>query len=125
MKNFFVLFSTFYFTVFSLFGQENVLYFEVQQAKKANDYFENVFLEEINAELIASKKFINPDEVYFFGNISLDVKPNQSKAINLVMPLKSENITLELIEAPESFYRYEVMTSSGKKFPAKYFSKLN
>ena len=118
MKNLFVLFSTFYFAVFSLFGQENVLYFEVQQAKKGNGNFENAFLEEVNAELIASKKFINPDEVYFFGNISLDVKQNQSKAINLVMPLKSENITLELIEAPESFYRYEVMTSSGKKFPA-------
>ena len=118
MRKILVLFSIFYFTTFSVFGQENVLYFKVQQAKKANVYFENAVLEEVSAEVNVLKKFVKPDEIFFLGNVSLDVKQKKSKAINLVMSLKSKNITLELIEVPKSFYNYKVMTSSGAIFPA-------
>ena len=73
MKKLFVLFSTFYLAVFSVFGQESALYFEIQQAKKENVYFENAVFEEVQAEVTISEKFVNPDEIFFFGNISLDV----------------------------------------------------
>ena len=118
MKKVVVLFSIFYFAAFSVFGQENALYFEVQQAKKANVHFENAVLKEVRAEVKVLKRFVNPDKIFFFENFSLDVKQNKSKAINLVIPLKTKNMTLELIEAPESLYNYEVITSNGEVFTA-------
>ena len=117
MRNILVLFSIFHLAVFSISGQENALYREIQQAKKSNVYFENVVLCKVSAEVKALERFINPDEVFFFGNISFDVN-SKTKAMNLVMPLKTKNMILELTEAPESFYDYEIITSSGKKFPA-------
>jgi len=118
MKNLLALFTILNLTVFSVYGQKNVLYFEVQQAKKSSTNFENNVLKKANADTSALKNFINPDEVFFFDNNPVDVKRSESKNINLVMPLKTGNMVLELIEVPESFYNYEVMTSDGKKLPA-------
>ena len=72
MKKLIILFSTFFFTFFSVFGQENTLYYEVQQAKNRNTYFENTNLQTVSPDFEALKNFINPNEVFFFGNISLD-----------------------------------------------------
>ena len=44
MKKLLVLFFNIYLVIFSLFGQESVLYHEIQQAKGANTRFENVVL---------------------------------------------------------------------------------
>jgi len=118
MKNLLLSLLIFNLAVFSVFGQENVLYYEIQQAKKANVYFENAVLNEINADLVALESFVKPDEVFFFGNISHDLRNNNIKAINLLMPLNNKNMILELIEVPEHFYDYEVTTSSGQSFTA-------
>ena len=63
MKKLLVFFLIIIFPLFSVFGQENALYFEIQQAKKANTYFENVPLTRVSADLETLKNFINPDEV--------------------------------------------------------------
>ncbi|MDR2578781.1 MAG: M12 family metallo-peptidase [Chitinispirillales bacterium] len=115
MKKLLILFVTFYLAVFSVYGQENMLYFEVQQAKRLNVNFENGVLRETSADTSVLRSFINRNEVFFFDDISANVKRGESKAMNLVMPLRTENMVLELIEVPESFYSYEVMTSDGAK----------
>jgi hypothetical protein len=118
MRILLLVFSILYLAVFSAFGEENVLYFEIQQAKKSNVRFENAVLKKASANVAALSRFINPNEVYFFEKISLDTNNNNSKAMNLVMPLKNKNMVLELVEVPESFYDYEVITSDGKKYIA-------
>jgi len=118
MKNLIVLFAVCCIGVFSAFGEENALYYEVQQAKKSNIYFENAVLERTTASTSALKAFMNPNEVFFFKNISIDVKQSKNKAMNLVIPLKTKNMVLELLEVSEFLNNYEVKTSDGKNFPA-------
>jgi len=86
-----------------------MLYFEIQQAKQSNVNFENLALTTVSAEAEALKNFTNPSEVFFFGNISLDVRNNNTKAMNLTVPMNNKNMVLELVEVPESFYNYEVI----------------
>jgi len=118
MKKLFVAFTLFCLGVFSAFGEENTLYYEVQQAKKSNISFENAVLEKAAASASALKDFVNPNEVFFFKNISIDVKRNKSKAVNLVMPLGTKSMVLELVDVSELLQNYEVKTSDGKTFPA-------
>ena len=108
----------FCFVSFSLFGHENKLYSEIQQAKAKNLFFENATLQRVNPNAEILKNFINPAEVYFFENFSLDLKNNPVKAMDLLLPLNNENMMLELIEVPEDFYNYVVTTSEGETFAA-------
>lgn len=110
MKNRFVLFSVFYLVVVSsVFGQENMLRYEVQQAKNANVHFDSVAFSSVGAETRVLDNFVNANEVFFLGNISLDVKSNQVKAMNLTIPMNNKNMVLELVEVPEYFYNYKVL----------------
>ncbi len=118
MKKTLLLFSVFYLVIFSVFGQESMLYYKVQEAKKSNVYFENIILKDTNIDTEVLKNFINPNDVSFLGNISFDLKENNVRAINLQIPLGNKNMILELIEVPEYFYDYEVITSSGQRFMA-------
>jgi len=118
MKNFIVLFFVFNLAAFSVFGQERELYFEVQQARNANVYFDTTTLNRVSADTTLFNNFIDTNEVFFFGNILLDVKNNNVKAMNLVMPLNNKNMILELVEVPKYFYDYEIVTSEGDTFSA-------
>jgi hypothetical protein len=118
MKKLLILFSIFCLVIFSALGQENVLYFEIQQAKNASVFFESVVLSEVSADAKALEKFINANEVFFFGNMTFNAKNNETKALSLAIPVKNRNMILELLEVPDSFYDYEVITSDGRKFSA-------
>ena len=109
MKNRIVLFSVFYLALFSIWGQENMLRFEVQQARNANLHFDSVVFNRVSADTRVLKHFIDTSEVFFFGNISLNVRSNSVKAMNLTIPLNNRNMVLELVEVPEYFYDYEVL----------------
>jgi len=98
MKKSLILLSILLFAVFSIFGQKNALHYEILQAKESNIRFENAVLTEVSAEVNLLNLFINPNDVSFFGNISLDFKNNEVKAMNLTLPLKNKNLTLELVE---------------------------
>ena len=115
MEKLLVLFSIFILSFFSVFGQENALYFEIQQAKRANTYFENVSLTRVSADVEALQGFINPDEVFFFENSSFNSRNNETKAINLSIPFKNKDMALELIEVPDYFYDYEVILCRNPK----------
>ena len=112
------LLSVFCLVCFPLFGHENRLYSEIQQAKEKNVYFENAALPRVTPNAEVLKYFINPDEVSFFGNFSFDFKNNPVKAMSLSLPLNNETMVLELVEVPDGFYNYIVTTSEGETFAA-------
>jgi hypothetical protein len=118
MKKILVLLSVICLVSLSLFGRENRLYSEIQQAKENNVYFENALLPAVTPDTETLKHFINPDEVFFFGNISLDLNNSNIKAMNVLLSLKNKNMILELVEVPEHFYDYIVTTSEGAHFSA-------
>ena len=118
MKKIVILLLNIYLVVLSVFGQENALYREVRQAKEANTYFENVVLTKTSANVEILQDFINPNEVSFFENTSFNSRNNETKAINLFIPFKTEVIVLELVEVPDYFYEYEIITSEWERFPA-------
>ncbi|MDR2970958.1 MAG: T9SS type A sorting domain-containing protein [Bacteroidales bacterium] len=117
MKKTLILLSLSFFAVFSVFGQKSALHNEILQAKELNVTFENAVLYEASTEMNVLNHFINPNEISFLGNISVDVKNNDIKAMNLVLSLKNKNLTLELVEAPEYFYEYEIRDENGVTFP--------
>jgi len=114
MKKSVMLLSVLSLIGFLSFGQENLLFSDVQHAKNSNVYFESVVLPETEPETAILEHFTNPDDVFFFGNISFDFNSSNVKAMNLRML----DITLELVEAPKYFYNYVVTTSSGGRFSA-------
>ena len=116
MKKIIVLFLIIYLVIFSVFGQENALYHEIQQAKEANTRFENVVFTRTSIDTEALKDFIHPDEVACFENLSFHSKNNETKAINLSIPFKMTSIVLELVEVPAYFYNYEILTSDWESF---------
>ena len=102
----------------SLFGQESRLYSEIQQVKKANVNFTNIAFQEVVADTAILKEFHNPNEVLFFEPLSNLQISRGTKAIEMVIPMKTSNITLELVEVPDDYYNYQVVTSSGDTLPA-------
>jgi len=109
----------FFLVISSVFGQEeNRIHYDIRQAKNSNVHFENAIISEVKVDEYLLHPFLNSDEVFFFGNLSIDLKDNAPKAISLTLPLKNKNMVLELLEVPESFYNYYVVTSDGKDFSA-------
>ena len=98
----------------ALFGQESVLFSEVQHAKEHHVNFETAVLPAASPDAAILKDFINPDEVFFFGDLSLNLNNSRVRAMNLQL----SDMTLELVEAPKYFYDYVVTTSSGERFSA-------
>ena len=94
------------------------MYRKIQQAKEENTYFENVVLTRASADVETLQNFINSDEVSFFENTSFNSRNDETKAINLSIPFKTKNIVLELVEVPEYFYDYEIITSDWERFAA-------
>ena len=116
MRKLLVLFFNIYLVVLSVSGQENALYREIQQVKETNAYFENVILTRTSADKEVLRDFINPEEVSFFENISFHSKNNKTKALKLSIPFKTTSVVLELVEVPEYFYDYEIITSDWERF---------
>jgi hypothetical protein len=63
-----ILFSAFYLAIYSASGQENALRFEVQQAKKANVYFDSIVLHNVSVDTRVFQNFIDTNEVFFLKN---------------------------------------------------------
>ncbi len=121
MKKMFYCFPFAVFILFSLkvFGQENLLYESIQQAKANKVGFQeipDVFDQAPNDREILGH-FEKPGEVQSFL-FKKNVFDGLSAAITLVLPLKDGQIQLELLEVPDFFYGYEVVTSEGERRPA-------
>ena len=117
MKKLSPLLTLFLFAFLTVFGQKNALYYEILQAKELNVVFMDAVLHEASPEIYVLNSFINFEEVFFFNNISIDLINNEIKALNLTLPLKNKDITLELVEVPKYFYAYEIIAKDGESFP--------
>jgi hypothetical protein len=118
MKNIVMLLSVFTISILTMFGQENRLHDEIRQLKESNFYFDTATFESASADLQVLRNFRNPNEVFFFNTISLDVRNKEMNALNLTLPLNSRNMVLELLEVPEFFYDYTILTSNGVRYSA-------
>jgi hypothetical protein len=104
-----------------VFGQENVLYSSIQQAKAANVEFQALpsvlVRESAPDDKLLSSKFNNIEEVQFFTYDASGLT-GAGRAISLDIPLKKGTLSLELMEVSDAFYEYEVVTSDGETYPA-------
>jgi hypothetical protein len=109
-------FWVFVLAVSTVFGQENILYSNIQQAKAENVEFQALpsvlVRESAPDDKLLSSKFNNVEEVQFFTYDASMLK-SAGRAISLDVPLKKGNLSLELMEVPDAFYEYEVVTSEG------------
>jgi hypothetical protein len=113
--------------IYNMFGQENVLYSNIQQAKNSNMEFKplSTAFSTASPEKNSAAQFVNPDEVSFLHYAASSDLRNNCKAVSLTIPVPAKYaqkgtvaLTVELLEAPESFYDYEVVTSAGDVYPA-------
>lgn len=95
---------------------ENLLYKKVQNAKNEKEVFnETSFIFSLaNKDQNVLSYFTNPNEVIFLDYQDISNYPT-NKAILIAIPLNFDELILELLEVPTSFYGYRVVTSDGKK----------
>jgi len=121
MRKVFYYLSIVVFVLSSLnaFGQENLLYERIQRAKADKVDFNviSAAFRQAPDEREILNHFENPGEVQFvlyentvFGKLS--------EALSITLPFNNEHVHLELLEVPDSFYGYEVVTSDGQRLPA-------
>lgn len=116
---YYLLIVVFVLSSLNAFGQENLLYDRIQQAKTERVGFQAISdaFRQASDEREMSSHFENPGEVQFvlyektvFGKLS--------EALSITLPINNEHVQLELLEVPDSFYGYEVVTSDGQRLPA-------
>ena len=118
------MFYCFPFAVFILFSlevfcQENLLYERIQQAKADKVYFSVIpeaFRQAPNDREILDH-FEKPERIESFL-FDKTVYDDLSTGITMLIPLKDGQIQLDLLEVPDSFYHYEVVTSDGERRPS-------
>ena len=119
MKKISIILVILLFVISQAFGQESKLYKEIQQAKNKSVNFKNVSIfQDTDADTVVLKEFINPNEVFFFESLPNLQSDSLTQAIAITIPMDTNNIVLELLEVPDYFYNYQVVTSSGDTFPA-------
>ncbi len=110
----FILFIILFFA-YNAKGQKNKIYEDIQNAKSKGEKFElqeRIFTQnEVSDEVLTN--FHDPSEVSIF-KYDFSILKSQSKSITISIPLKGENLFLELLEVDESFYNYKIITSFGK-----------
>ncbi|WP_209332916.1 M12 family metallo-peptidase [Lunatimonas salinarum] len=101
------------------FGQENLLYESVQQAKADGTEFQEIqsAFQQAPDDRKTLAHFENPGEVQFILYDETAFR-NLTEAVFLAIPFKDREIQLELLEVPASFYGYDVVTSDGQHLPA-------
>ncbi|MDR7128885.1 hypothetical protein J2X69_001217 [Algoriphagus sp. 4150] len=115
MKNIFiVLFMLACFLPLKSQAQQNLIFDQVLTAKNNGVKFIN------EAELFSKSdparellnQFKKSDEVEFFI-LNKNLGSELGEAIEITLPIKSNNIQLELLRVPDSFYEYNVTLSNG------------
>lgn len=112
-------FVAFIFFSASVFSQENLLYKSVQDMKTRKLDFQTIPSAFSQAPEIRGMldNFESLGEVHFI-HYNETIYDDLSEAVYLTLPLKAEQLQLELLEVPASFYNYEVVTSDGQRLSA-------
>lgn len=95
---------------------ENLLYEKIQIAKKQKVVFNQLtsFFKLSTGNHDVLSYFAAPSEVSFIDYEQIPLS-SFSEAILITIPSKSEQLYIELLEVPLSFYNYKVITSDGEK----------
>lgn len=109
-----VLLFTFAFITYVL-GQENSLYEKVYQTKGLNVEFIDISssLAKAREEIAMRKYFTHPESVSYFHYTPMELN-SENRAIRLTIPIGGRDRALELVEASDPFYDYEVETPDGE-----------
>jgi hypothetical protein len=92
-KRFFILALIHLFVINAIFGQENVLYHEIQQMKNNKMEFKTVSVfKETSVIPDVLSLFVNSKDVHFFEYIPVDLKKDDSQAILLTIPSRNNEI---------------------------------
>ena len=101
-------------SVFSAFGQGNLLYQEVQQAKEEGTSFskKGVFSKgTTNNEVL--NNFYNKEEVYFL-KYNASILQAEEQNVSIEVPMGETFLNMELMGVKNSFYDFNIVTSSGE-----------
>jgi hypothetical protein len=113
------LFLFIFFTNVSSFGQTNIMYNNIKEAKQSHLNFSKIpqsfSYEETSSNYKEHFKNIDEISVFTYKQVPSDLLTD---AISITIPSKNGDLNLELIEAPESFYNYTVKTSNGEISPS-------
>src|SRR5690606_34986441 len=104
---------------------ENLLSKEIKKAKEKGDSFQlvnNVFEKPINISFNNSL-FFNLDEVNLVAYNPSNLLSKKEKNVSIELPLGKKFGIIDLMEVPDSFCDFEVITEKGESYPC-YNSKV-
>lgn len=104
---------------FSVLGQENLIYQQIQNEKINGEKFslvQGVFTKDkLNSEV--TREFKDVKEVSFF-QFNANAIPHTERSFSFELPLNNKTIVLELVAVDDDFYDYVVATDKGEVFSA-------
>lgn len=114
MKVFNILF--FFFISVIVFGQDNAITRDIKNAKNQGEKFIYVsdLLQQKKVQF-DTKEFLRPDEVNIVS-YNWKMIPLNNRSISINLPLGKKSVTIDLLEVPDSFYDFEVVTDKGERF---------
>lgn len=104
-----------------LWCQENVLSDLIQDAKNEGEQFRfyaNAFKKVDNKTFINLSDFSHPNEVNIVSP-NIEINKIKTKSLSIEIPLANKNVILDLLEVPDSFYDYEVVTDKGERYSGR------
>ncbi|MDR1737673.1 MAG: M12 family metallo-peptidase [Candidatus Symbiothrix sp.] len=117
MKKILSFWVSFVAVCFQMVGQ-NVLFEKIQTAKELYNFEDISVLNFTTPDDNVLNNFLNPDKLFFLDYFFESNTNNLPEAINFTIPNGEEQVILELLEVPTTFYNYPVVTSEGDTFPA-------
>lgn len=101
-----------------LWCQENIISNIVSAAKAGGEkfpFYNNMFQKENTKDFIDGTLFIDSTKVNVFS-FDFNLDSLNISSLSLEIALADENVTLELLKVPDSFYDYEVVTDKGIRY---------
>lgn len=107
---------------FFLWGQGNKIYNSIVEYSSNKGEFKHLSSLFVNKDSVfkvsksaheSSNLFIDPEAVHYLSFNNKEIN-NLDKAIKFELPINKSRKIVELLEVPESFYDYEIVTSDGE-----------
>lgn len=101
------------------FSQDKLIYSQIERAKNGGAEFVKMpeLFKLAEREEKALSQFEKNEEVVFL-NYSNTLNYPFDSFISIAVPTNNDELVLELIKVPDTFYDYNVLTSDGQKMPA-------
>ncbi|MDR1345477.1 MAG: zinc-dependent metalloprotease, partial [Bacteroidales bacterium] len=105
-------------SVASLATAQNMVYYEIQQAKADKIPFTSIpdVFTTTKSDFKSENYFTHPEEVSFFDYTPVNL--DNQEAISFSIPASDGTLIVELLKTPADHFQYDVATSDGKVCPA-------